>query len=47
MMNNYIEANNTAREQLKTYLAGLTEAELSHPMPAGWSVAAVLGHLAF
>jgi hypothetical protein len=43
----YSSENSAALEQLKTYLAGLSEAELSQPMPAGWTPAAVLGHLAF
>jgi hypothetical protein len=43
----YSAENSAAREQLKAYITGLTEAELNHPMPAGWTVAAVLGHLAF
>jgi hypothetical protein len=37
-------------ESLKTYrefLPALTEAELSTPMPAGWTVSAVLCHLVF
>jgi hypothetical protein len=43
----YNSENAAARAQLKAFIAGLTEAELSHPMEAGWTVAAVLGHLAF
>ena len=43
----YSSENAAAREQLKSFLAGLTEIDLVHPMPAGWTVAAVLGHLAF
>ena len=43
----YSSENAAARAQLKAFIAGLTEADLSHAMDAGWTVAAVLGHLAF
>ena len=35
------------RERLKSLVARLSDKELSRPMPAGWSVAAVLAHIGF
>ncbi|MGH7390631.1 MAG: maleylpyruvate isomerase N-terminal domain-containing protein [Candidatus Rokuibacteriota bacterium] len=43
----YIEENGAQRDRLKALVGRLSDAELSRPMPAGWTVAAVLGHLAF
>ena len=34
-------------ERLKALVARLTDDELARPMPAGWTVAAVLAHVAF
>ncbi len=39
--------NRSERERLHALIARLTEAELSRPMPAEWTIASVLGHLAF
>lgn len=35
------------RERLRALVARLSDAELSRPMPAGWTVAGVLAHAAF
>ncbi len=43
----YVEENDIQRERLKALVARLSDAELSRPMAAGWTVAGVLGHLAF
>ena len=42
------EAENDAeRERLRALVTGLTDEELMRPMPAGWTLAAVLAHIAF
>lgn len=43
----YVEENDAQRDRLKALVGRLSDAELGHPMPAGWTVAGVLGHLAF
>ena len=43
----FIALNDAARSRLRALVARLTDADLARPMPAGWTVAAVLGHLAF
>ena len=43
----YIAVNKTQLTRLQGLLAGRSDAELARPLPAGWTVAAVLGHLAF
>ena len=43
----YVARNDTARARLKALVAGMSDAQLGHAMPAGWTVAAVLAHLAF
>jgi hypothetical protein len=42
-----VAKNETERKRLRALVARLTDAQLAHPMPAGWTVAGVLGHLAF
>jgi hypothetical protein len=42
-----IQENEMATQQLEKLVAKLTDSELSTPMEAGWSVSAVLVHLAF
>lgn len=42
----YIADNDTQRARLKALLAR-SDADLARPMPGGWTVAGVLGHLAF
>jgi hypothetical protein len=43
----FIARNDAERARLRTLVARLTDADLARPMPAGWTVAAVLAHLAF
>jgi len=35
------------RERLRSLIARLSDADLSRPMPAGWTVASVLAHIGF
>ena len=43
----YAAENTVAREDLAALIARLSDAQLSQPMPAGWTVAAILAHMAF
>src|SRR5262245_220392 len=43
----YVANNHTERVRMNDLVRRLTDADLARPMPAGWTVAAVLGHLAF
>ena len=43
----YIAENKTQLARLQALLAGRSDADLARPMAAGWTVAGVLGHLAF
>jgi len=43
----YIAENDTQRERLRALVRRLTDQELGRPMSAGWTIAGVLGHLAF
>lgn len=43
----YVTRNNSERVRLRALVAGLSDSDLARPLPAGWTVAAVLGHLAF
>jgi len=43
----FIARNDATRSRLRVLVARLSDADLARPMPAGWTVAAVLGHLAF
>ena len=43
----YIAENAHERKRLSALVATLSDADLARPLPAGWTVAAVLGHLAF
>jgi hypothetical protein len=47
MTNAYTLDNSTSRQELLTLVNRLTDEQLSHPLPAGWTVASVLAHLAF
>jgi hypothetical protein len=47
MDKSYIAENNAERSRLKALVERLTDEQLSRPMPAGWTVAGVLAHLAF
>ena len=44
---NFVSENDTERARLRALVARLSDADLARPLPAGWTVAAVLGHLAF
>ena len=43
----YIATNDAERARLKALVARCSDADLARPMDAGWTVAGVLGHLAF
>jgi hypothetical protein len=43
----YVAKNDAERTRLKALVARASDTDLARPMPAGWTVAAVLGHLAF
>jgi len=43
----YVAENDRERRRLEALVGKLDDAALSRPMPAGWTVAAVLAHLAF
>ena len=43
----YVAKNDTERARLKALVARASDADLAKPMSAGWTVAGVLGHLAF
>ena len=43
----YIAENKTQLTRLQALIAGRSDAELARPLSAGWTVAGVLGHLAF
>jgi hypothetical protein len=43
----YVAENNAERARLEALVKRCTDADLARPLPAGWTVAAVLAHLAF
>jgi hypothetical protein len=43
----YVTKNREQLDRLRTLVEGLSDQELAKPMEAGWTVAAVLAHLAF
>ena len=43
----FVEDNSKERARLNALVARLNDADLARPLPAGWTVAGVLGHLAF
>lgn len=43
----YITENNAQRQRLRALVDRLTDEQLRRPMPAGWTIAGVLAHLAF
>lgn len=43
----YVAENDRERRRLEALVARLDDATLSRPMPAGWTIAGVLAHLAF
>jgi hypothetical protein len=43
----WVQENAAEREHMKKFAASLSDEELSRPMAAGWTAAAILAHLAF
>jgi hypothetical protein len=43
----YVAENDAERERLRALVGRMSDAELSRPMPGGWTVAAVLAHVGF
>ena len=43
----YVAENQAHLARLRAFVDSLTDAELAQPMPAGWTVAGVLAHLAY
>jgi len=43
----YVKKNDAERERLRALVARASDTDLTKPLPAGWTVAGVLGHLAF
>src|SRR2546428_9861572 len=43
----YVAENDAQRERLRALVARLSDAELGRSLSAGWTIASVLGHLAF
>jgi hypothetical protein len=43
----FVAKNNTERNNLISFARQLSAVDLRTPMPAGWTVSAVLAHLAF
>jgi hypothetical protein len=43
----HVAENNAERERLRALLERLSDEDLSRPMPAGWTIAGVLAHMAF
>ena len=43
----FVEANRVQLERMRAFIDRATDDDLQTPMPAGWTPAAVLGHLAF
>jgi hypothetical protein len=43
----YVKENEAERRRMEGLIARVDDATLARPLPAGWTVAAALGHLAF
>jgi uncharacterized damage-inducible protein DinB len=43
----FIAENDAERARLRALVTRLSDADLARPMPAGWTIAAILAHLAF
>jgi DinB family protein len=43
----YVAENDAERERLRSLVTRLSDDALSRPMPAGWTVAAMLAHIGF
>lgn len=47
MDRSYIDVNRAALDRLRAFVERANDAELTHPMSDGWTVASVLAHMAF
>lgn len=47
MTHSFVEENAREREKLRTLLSRLSDGDLVHLLYGGWTVAGILGHLAF
>jgi uncharacterized damage-inducible protein DinB len=47
MNTSYIEENTNGRERLRALVSRLSDEELAQPADDGWTIAAILAHLAF
>lgn len=45
--NRYVQENAAALDELRAFVAGASDADLVHPMNAGWTVSSVMAHMAF
>jgi Mycothiol maleylpyruvate isomerase N-terminal domain len=43
----FIAENDAERARLRALVTRLNDADLARPMPTGWTIAAILAHLAF
>jgi len=43
----YIAENDAERKRMASLISRLRDADLARPMPGGWTIASVLGHVAF
>jgi Mycothiol maleylpyruvate isomerase N-terminal domain len=43
----YVDANRASLDRMRAFVEGASDEDLHTVMPAGWTVGAVLGHLAF
>ncbi len=43
----FVEENTEAREELRDFIARLSDQDLARPLGDGWTMAGILGHLAF
>lgn len=43
----YVDLNRASLDRMRAFVEGASDEDLRTTMPAGWTVAAVLGHLAF
>ena len=43
----YVDANRVALDRLRGFVEKASDADLAHPMEAGWTVATVLAHVSF
>ena len=43
----YVEVNRASLDRLRAFVGSASDADLEHPMEAGWTVTTVLAHMAF